>query len=283
MAIITISRGCFSHGKEIAEKTAEKLGYECVSREILLEASRFFNVPEMKLSKSIHDAPSLLDRITRGKERYLSCIEAAIMEHMRKDNVVYHGHAGHLLLRDFPQVLKVRIIADMKDRVAMLRKDKGMSEHQARAFIQNDDAQRTNWTRYLYKKEVSDPALYDMVIRIGQVAIDDARDIIVRAAKSQAFVLSADAGKRISDLAIESHLRVMLADVCDADFRSSDGHVVVRCRPQRIKKFDPISPRMADQMDETMREDLSRKVSEIARSIPGVKEVVCDVDSPYFS
>ena len=28
MAIITISRGCFSHGKEIAEKVADRLGYQ---------------------------------------------------------------------------------------------------------------------------------------------------------------------------------------------------------------------------------------------------------------
>jgi hypothetical protein len=35
MAIVTISRGCFSHGKEIAEKTAQQLGYDIISREIL--------------------------------------------------------------------------------------------------------------------------------------------------------------------------------------------------------------------------------------------------------
>ena len=46
MQIITISRGSFSHGKEIAEKVAETLGYECVSREILLEAPQYFNVSD---------------------------------------------------------------------------------------------------------------------------------------------------------------------------------------------------------------------------------------------
>jgi Cytidylate kinase-like family len=43
MAIITIARECCSHGAEIAEKVAEMLGYECISREILLEAAYFFN------------------------------------------------------------------------------------------------------------------------------------------------------------------------------------------------------------------------------------------------
>ncbi|MBW2573755.1 MAG: cytidylate kinase family protein, partial [Deltaproteobacteria bacterium] len=44
MGVITISRGSYSKGKEIAEKLAEKLDYDCISREILLQASKQFNV-----------------------------------------------------------------------------------------------------------------------------------------------------------------------------------------------------------------------------------------------
>jgi len=62
MAIITISRGSYTKGKEISEKVAERLGYGCISRDVLLEASKDFNVPEIKLIRAIHDAPSILDR-----------------------------------------------------------------------------------------------------------------------------------------------------------------------------------------------------------------------------
>jgi|GEM_PF-991888 len=51
MAIISIARECCSHGAEIAEKVADMLGYECISREILLEAAYFFNIPEQKLRR----------------------------------------------------------------------------------------------------------------------------------------------------------------------------------------------------------------------------------------
>ena len=30
---------------EVAEKLAAKLGYECVSREVILKASKHFNIP----------------------------------------------------------------------------------------------------------------------------------------------------------------------------------------------------------------------------------------------
>ena len=49
MSIVTISRGSYSRGKEVAEKLARALNYECISREIILEASEHFNIPELKL------------------------------------------------------------------------------------------------------------------------------------------------------------------------------------------------------------------------------------------
>jgi hypothetical protein len=88
MAIITISRGSYFRGKEVAEKLAEKLGYRCISRDILLEASEEFNIPEIKLIRAIQDAPSILNRLTRQKEKYVAFIRAALLKHVQKDNVV---------------------------------------------------------------------------------------------------------------------------------------------------------------------------------------------------
>ncbi len=51
MSVITISRGSYSKGKEIAEKLAQNLGYECISRDILLEASETFKIPEVNLAQ----------------------------------------------------------------------------------------------------------------------------------------------------------------------------------------------------------------------------------------
>ena len=60
MSIVTISKGSYTHGGQVAEKVAKKLGYNCISREILLEISKEFNVPEIKLIRAISDAPTFL-------------------------------------------------------------------------------------------------------------------------------------------------------------------------------------------------------------------------------
>ena len=40
MPIITISRGSYSKGKEVAEKVARKLGYRCIARDAIIETSK---------------------------------------------------------------------------------------------------------------------------------------------------------------------------------------------------------------------------------------------------
>ena len=125
MAIITISRGSNSRGREVAESLAKRLGYDCVSREILLEASAEFNIPEIRMEKALHDAPSVLERFNHGKTRYISYFCSSFFNRLIKDNTVYHGLAGHFFLQGISHVMKVRIIANMEERIReeMLREN----------------------------------------------------------------------------------------------------------------------------------------------------------------
>jgi cytidylate kinase len=282
MAIITLSRGSYSHGEEIARRVAARLGYEYTSREILVEASRFFDVSEMRLTKTIHDAPSILERITRGKEKYLNYIQAALLEHVRRDNVVYHGHAGHFFLPRISHVARVRIIADMSERVRYLREVKPMSEAAAKDYLINEDRERTRWTRYLFDKEITDPALYDLVINIGVLNIDDACDIICTMAESERFKATPESTRAINDLAISSHIRAALQETCEADVTSEAGRVHVRVLAPKIRKSSYASPYLEKSIAEDMRQELNRKVLTILKDVSGVKDVTCAVDDPLY-
>ena len=88
MSIITVSRGSYSRGKDVAEQLARELGYDCVSREVILEASEQFDIPEIQLVHAIEDAPSMLNRLTRGKERYIAYVRAALLKRVQRGDVV---------------------------------------------------------------------------------------------------------------------------------------------------------------------------------------------------
>jgi cytidylate kinase len=283
MAIITISRGCSSHGQEIAEKVAAKLGYECVSREILIEASHFFHVPEMKLLKSLHNAPSILERITHGEEIYLAYVQAALLEHAKKDSLVYHGHAGHLLMPEISHVLKVRVMAEFNQRIEFLQQKQKLSRDAAVAFIKKEDHERAQWTRYLYKIDIEDPRIYDIVLNVGRLTVPDACDIICAAAQLDTYRSTPASKKAVADLALSSHVKATLRGICRAEVSADDGVINIRVPAQKIRKTAYTTPRLQTFVKETIRKDLRKEIVEIVGKIPGVKEIICNIDLPYYS
>ena len=259
------------------------LGYECISREILLEAAYFFNIPEQKLLHSIHDAPSVLERITHGREKYLAYIRAALLEHVKKDNIVYHGFAGHLLIPEITHVLKIRLFAAESDRIAFLQKEQKMSPEEAVAFLKNEDKQRVDWTRYIYNNDIHDPELYDLIINLTHLKIQNACDIICLAARNDIYETTAASKKFICDLAVSSHVKAALQDICDAEVSADDGVVHIQVAGQKIRKTGVAPSKLQHQVQEKIREDLNREIVQITRRIPDVKEVVCDLDLPYYA
>lgn len=200
MSIITISRGSYHRGKEVAEKLAQVLGYACISREILLEASEEFNIPEIKLIRAIQDAPSILDRLTRQKEKYVAFIRATLLRHVQKDNVVYHGLFGHFFLQDIPHVLKVRIVGDLEARVADEVKREGISADKAREMLLRDDAERRKWALYLYGADSWDATLYDLVIHLKTITVDDAVELISHTVQMPGFQTTPQSQEAIDNL-----------------------------------------------------------------------------------
>lgn len=231
MPIITISRGSYSRGKEIAEKVTQKLGYECIARETLLEASAYFNIPEIRLVRAIHDAPSILDRFVYGKERYIAYIQAALLRHVRKDNIVYHGLAGHFFLQGISHVLKVRIISDWNDRVALEMEREHISWKEAAHILKSDDDQRHKWSKHLYGIDTMDPSLYDLVLHIKNLNADDAVDIICHTVGLEHFQTTPESQKTIDDLYLASEVKAALMDIKpDIEVSADDGVVVVKTR-----------------------------------------------------
>ena len=209
MSIITISRGSYSRGKEVAEKLAQSLGYQCLSRDILLEASELYNIPEIKLVRAIHDAPSILERFTYSKESYVAYIRAALLRHVQQDNVVYHGLAGHFLLQEIPHVFKVRIIADLDDRVKEEMKRENISAEEARRILLKDDEERRKWSKTVYGIDTWDPSLYDLVIKIKGVTVEGAVDIIKCSLKGP-FQTTPEGQKLVDDMSLAARIEAAL-------------------------------------------------------------------------
>jgi hypothetical protein len=261
MAIITISRGAYSQGKEIAEKVAARLGYECVSREVLLRASQTFNIPEVKLIRAIHDAPSVLDRFTYGREKYLAFILSAFLQRARHDNMVYHGLAGHFMVNGVSHTLKVRILADLEDRVRVETEREKVSEDQALKVIKKDDEERRKWSLALWGKDPWDPALYDLIIHTRRITVDDAVEIICLTAGLDHFKSTPESRRVVDDLLLAAKARTEVVNAIPAcKVSARDGIVFVEIKSEL-----------------TEQAALTSQIQEMIGTLPGVSEVRVNV------
>ncbi|MCG8550786.1 MAG: cytidylate kinase family protein [Desulfobacterales bacterium] len=263
MPVITISRGSYSRGKEVAEKVASELGYKCISRDILIEASEEFNIPEIRLVRALHDAPSALERYTHGRERFVSYIRKALLQHIRKDNIVYHGLAGHYFLPDLPNVLKIRIISDIEERVKEEVRREGISEEKARYILKKDDDERRKWGLRLYGIDTWDSKLYDMVINIKNISVDDAADLICRTARKPNFDTTPESEKILDDVLLAAKIHAALVKIFPKSIVTADDGVVTIGDP-------------SGSLD--MKNDVSNEVKRIAENVEGVKEVILNIN-----
>ena len=59
--------------------------------------------------------------------------------------------------------------------------------------------------------------------------------------------------------------------------------VHIQVAGQKIRKTGVANSDLQHQVQEKIREDLNREIVQITRRIPDVKEVVCDLDLPYYA
>jgi cytidylate kinase len=214
MAIITISRGTMSGGRKLAEMLEKKLGYRCVSREIIIKAADDFGVPASKLFDAFMKSPSLFHNLSFERERYLAYIQASLCEYAAKDNLIYHGHGGHFLLAGVSHVFRLRLVAEMPYRINEAMAQLSLSEKEAAKYVEQIDKERVKWTNFLYGLDWRSPELYDVVFNLGgAVDLDFVCEMVIHAVKQPQFKTTPESAKAMKNLLTASRVRAALADI----------------------------------------------------------------------
>jgi len=270
MAIITISRGTFSGGQKLAESIAEKLGYRRINREILAGAASQFGVQEEKLYDALIKKPGILDRLNHDKARYLAYIRAALCKEAQDDNLVYHGHAGHLLLNKVDHLIRVRVIANLEFRIEAAMERHNLNREEALAYIKRIDNERARWTRFLYNVDWEDPSLYDLVLNLDRFDINSACDIVCHMASMKKYQTTSEAQKSMDDLVLSSTVEAILATHKEI----SDGNLSIEADGSTITILGTVGS-IVD----------ADRVRIAARNVPGVEEInsKMHVRLPVFS
>ena len=195
----------------LAQCLAKSLGYRCIDRDVVVESAAAHGVSQDELRDALEKPPTFLDRLQHKKYLYLVLIQAALVNEVRTGMAVYHGHAGHLLLKGSPRMLRVRIIAPLEFRMSLARKRLKMTRDEAMAYIQRMDQDRKKWTQYLYGVDWANPVNYDVVLNLEHVSIPDACAALTALVRQPSFEFTAADQETMDDLVLASQLRAEIA------------------------------------------------------------------------
>jgi cytidylate kinase len=253
MAIISISRGSMSLGKALAERLSSALGLPCVGRELIHEAAQKLGVSQDLMASKFDVLPTFWDRLTSERKVYMAAMQAALAEHVLTGEFVYHSWAGHLLLRGAPAVLRVRVVASDEVRVAVVMKERAMSQAKAEAYVSRMDEERNRWTRFVYGVDWRDPLQYDAVLNLAVLSLDSACDAVSAIARRPEFTLREDQRGRLQDFATASRVRLALArspagTALDLDVRAENGIVTLSGAAQAASMSASIAGRFEDEL-----------------------------------
>ena len=271
MSIITITAGSYSNGKQIARSAAKRLKYEYTDNEMILSlVSREFGVSESDLARVLKETPSGVGMFSKARPEYIIFIETVLAEYLLKNNIVYYGVVGLPLFQEISHVLKVRIIADLEDRIKNRMKLDNVSRDKASKIIGKEDEEQAKWVAAVYDIDLMESNLYDLAINIGHIKDDDvenALETIISAVKHKKFQPMTYSLKCMKNIAMSCRVRATLTDIdSKMQVKSDEGTVYIYTKA--IKK---------------KAQNKALEMKQKVMKIEGVKHVEVYVDYDLFS
>jgi CMP/dCMP kinase len=217
MTVITISRQFGSGGDEIAARLCKILGYQMFDKSLITQAAAESGISEKEIydySEESHKVRSFLDRLFSrasvmapapmwedaagmyyaedmqlSEEVMLTLVQKAIHSAYQTRQLVILGRASQVVLKDMPDVLHIRIVAPLEDRIQRVKEELKVkrqtfqadveTRREAQDLILERDAASADYIKRFYMYDWTDPTLYHAVLNTGRLSLERATQIIV--------------------------------------------------------------------------------------------------------
>lgn len=199
MAVITISRQIGAGAWVLGRRLATRIGYHYIDEAMIKEVAEEVGVTKQDIRAFEKEGATklmrFLDRVVSkdfihrhiadkygyvDEERYVEVVTAIIKRLHGQGNVVIVGRAGQFILKDYPEVWRVLLVNELRNRIKFVMSNYNMTEEQAARFIAERDRIRTNFLSFFAKRELhDDPRVYDLAINMQKVNMDKAEQLIL--------------------------------------------------------------------------------------------------------
>ena len=183
--IITIERPYASGGSEIGEKLSEILGYKLYDRNLLTEAAKNLDIPQIHISNLDETSSGSfifnLSRTAKGNanENSLPMAEKLFAEEKRiiekaaeEGRCIFIGRAAGYILRDRKDCLHAFVHADKKFRMQRAIERGGINPADAESTIRKIDKQRKSFYDSITEWRWGDPKFFEICLDSSKLGVD---------------------------------------------------------------------------------------------------------------
>ena len=215
MGAVTVSREYGSGGGEIAARLAKRLGWQLIDHEIVERVAsemgtsiqeaeardeRTEGVLERALNSMVYLNPGLMGdalpvAFLANEATYRETVNKIIGAAAARGHVVIVGRASQVVLSPRRDVLHVRVISALEQRVAYVMQREGVDQAAAQLRIQVKDHDRARYFETEYHRKPDDPHLYDIVLNTTVLDLESVVDVICLALQQKAKLLAVKTGE----------------------------------------------------------------------------------------
>jgi cytidylate kinase len=195
-------------GEDIGARVASELGFRLVNEQIVASAAEQAGV-QAHVMADVEQRRSVVDRVIHellGKaspgvslgiapavidpappvESLRGLIRSVIEQIAGTGDAVIVSHAASHALATREDTLRILVTAGPGTRVARVRTARKLSEKEAEKHIARGDTNRADYIKRFYGVSPELPTHYDIVLNSDRLSVDQAVEIIVRAASADA-------------------------------------------------------------------------------------------------
>ncbi len=212
MPIITIFSGGFCQEGPVVQEVIARTGLRQITDdEVVAEASRRSTMAENKIKRALSSKTSVFNKFTLEKERSLAYIKLAVADLITTDNALITCFSGQLIPRSVSHILRVCLIAPKKYQISAAAEQQGLSEKDAARLVQRRAEDCSFWIDTLFSNsDPWDPALYDIVIPVDKMPVQDAAALIADNAGKDIIQPTADSKQALEDFRLAAETEAAL-------------------------------------------------------------------------
>ena len=214
MTVIAMTREMGTLGKDVALGLAETLDYRIVHHELVEhDLAQRLGVQESAVHHYLEGSATLLERWKIDKKKLSRLTAVEILELAQDGNVIIRGWGATALLKDVPNVLRVRVCAPMAFRENVMKERLRTNDQLVvRREIKRNDAAHARTVETFFGIDWQDPIHYNVVINSEKLPTQASVRMLRLLTDDAAFQETAATRSALADKLIEWRVRSALTD-----------------------------------------------------------------------